>query len=160
MEIITINGFQMLQEKLKKLQQEANDVTARIKEARGDSPEISENKELIDAIEDQTKIDVKITELKSKIEKIKVVDINNYPESIKDKVNFGATVTYVDCDTEKEVTVKIVGTDEISLENDIKEISYLSPIGSSLLKKEVGDEVDIMTPSGDMLVEIISIKYI
>lgn len=159
MGIITISGFKMLQDKLKEMQTEATNITSRIKEARGDSPELSENKELIDALEDQKNLDIKITELKEKLEKIKVVDIKSYPDEIKNKVNFGATVTYINCDTDKETTVKIVGTDEISLSNEIKEISYLSPVGSSLLKKEVGEEVDIITPSGDVLIEIISIKY-
>ena len=72
------------------------------------------------------------------------------------QVFFGATVTYVGED-EKEHTVQLVGVDEANLASG--KISWISPLARALLKREVGDEVELRAPGSTTIIEILSIEY-
>ena len=74
----------------------------------------------------------------------------------RDRVFFGATVTYARED-ESEVTVTIVGIDEIDA--DKNHVSWISPVARALLKAAVGDTVTLRTPTGPETLEILSISY-
>ena len=161
MELITKKGFSELQVKLRELREHTKIITERIKDAISDSPELSENKEYIEALEDQRRLDLNIINLEEKISTIRVIDINDYTDNLKNVSRFGCTVTIIDCETNQKATYQIVGVDEIGkLDNECLKISYKSPVGEALLKKEVGDIADIMTPSGERELEILEIKYI
>lgn len=161
MELITKEGYLGLQNKLKSLRGEIDEITERIKNAREDSPELSENKEYLEALEDQSRLDKKILETEEKISTIRIVDIEEYTDEMKIKAKFGCTVKVLDCDTGEEFVYKIVGVDEVdTLNKECLKISYKSPVGASILNKEVGDETDVITPKGERVLEIIEIKYI
>jgi transcription elongation factor GreA len=59
---------------------------------------------------------------------------------------FGATVHLLD-EEDKPITYQIVG----ELEADAKRgrISYNSPVGRALIGRNRGEEVEVVTPSGD-----------
>lgn len=98
-------------------------------------------------------IDRRIRFLSQRLEAAVVVD----PEKvISSKIQFGATVEVVD----EEGVMKhftIVGVDEVDTAKS--RISWQSPIGKSLLGKEIGDEVLVKVPSGEINYEVISIRY-
>tara|TARA_A100001015_G_C14908823_1_gene679543 strand:- start:1007 stop:1228 length:222 start_codon:yes stop_codon:yes gene_type:complete len=73
-------------------------------------------------------------------------------------VIFGSTVTIVDLESDKQNTYQIVGESEANI--DANTISLTTPIARSLLKKEVGDIVEVSTPSGVKEVEILEIKLV
>lgn len=73
-----------------------------------------------------------------------------------DRVFFGATVTYVSED-DVEHRVKLVGVDEADL--DQGKINWMSPVARALMKKSVGDSVELNTPNGPTALEIIDIEY-
>jgi transcription elongation factor GreB len=72
------------------------------------------------------------------------------------RVHFGMFVTVEDEDGEQN-TWQLVGSDEWDV-NEGK-ISVLSPIGKALLGKEVGDEVVVRRPKGDLELTIVAIDY-
>ncbi len=74
----------------------------------------------------------------------------------RDQVFFGATVTYADVQGD-ERTVTIKGIDEV--DNLAGEVSWVSPIARALLKAKVGDEVQVITPSGPAAIEVIAVRY-
>lgn len=164
MELITKEGYSALQQKRKEFREEVDKITERIKNAREDSPELSENKEYIEALEDQARLDKKMLDMEEKMAKIRVIDISEYSDEMKTRVKFGCTVKVLDCDTDEEFTFKIVGVDEVDTlskdKNAIQKISYKSPVGSSLLNKEVGDEADVVIPNGERVLEIIELTYV
>jgi transcription elongation factor GreB len=92
--------------------------------------------------------------LLKRLEAAEIVDPTQQPN--KDKVFFGATVTYAD-EEDNERTVRIVGVDEADL--DRGEVSWISPIARALLKSEVGDVVEVRTPRGPQQVEVVEILY-
>ncbi len=74
-----------------------------------------------------------------------------------EKIVFGATVKIYDNQKEAEMTFQIVGEDEAM--NDPQKISYSSPLGKALIGKEVGDEVVVKAPKGDLTYEVQDVKY-
>jgi transcription elongation factor GreA len=73
------------------------------------------------------------------------------------KVVFGATVTLIDED-DKNVKYQLVG----QVEADARDgrISFNSPLGRALIGREVGDEVEVSTPSGDRYYTIKKVEFI
>lgn len=73
------------------------------------------------------------------------------------QVFFGATVTYARAD-DSETTVTLVGEDEADA--GLGKISWRSPVARALLKAQVGDCVEVITPAGCEPLEIRVIRYI
>jgi transcription elongation factor GreA len=151
---ITREGLEDLKAELKQLKSEERPkVVEAIEEARAHG-DLSENAEYDAAKEEQGFIEGRIQELEALISQAQVI---NPADLSGDRVKFGATVTIYNLDTDEESTYKIVGNEEA----DIKEnkISYSSPIAQALIGKEVAEEVNIETPGGDKLVEIIQVEF-
>ena len=74
----------------------------------------------------------------------------------RDRVFFGATVTYATEDDERR-TVTIVGVDEANMAEG--KVSIASPVALALLKARAGDEVRLRTPSGPVLLEVLEVRY-
>lgn len=151
---MTREGYQRLQEELKKLiKVDRPLVIQAIAEARSHG-DLSENAEYDAAKEKQAFIEGRIKELNDKIARAQVI---NPAELDSDKVVFGAKVTLFDVDNGNEVSYQIVGEDEA----DIKagKLSVTSPVGKALIGHRLDDEVRINVPSGLKIYEIIDIKY-
>ena len=74
----------------------------------------------------------------------------------KDQVFFGATVIYAD-DAAVERQVTILGIDEADTLQG--QISWVSPVARALLKSRVGDEVNLVTPHGLQVLEVLQVNY-
>ncbi len=71
-------------------------------------------------------------------------------------VYFGAVVEYIDED-DRTHRVRIVGSDEARI--DQGEISLISPLAQTLLRRRAGDEVVLKSAKGETTLEITSISY-
>jgi len=151
---MTREGYQRLQEELKRLVRvDRPAVVQAIAEARGHG-DLSENAEYDAAKDRQGFIEGRIKELNDKIARAQVID----PAELEsDKVVFGATVTLCDVDSGNEVTYQIVGEDEADIKGG--KISVTSPVGKALIGHRLDDEVRIKVPSGIKIYELIDIKY-
>jgi len=96
-----------------------------------------------------------VQEIEGKLADAQVIDVKALSG---DKVIFGATVDIINLETDAAVTYKIVGDDEAAVK--INKISVNSPIARGLIGKEIGDEVVIRTPGGEVEYEIDDVKYI
>jgi transcription elongation factor GreA len=124
-----------------------------IAEARAHG-DLSENAEYHAAKERQSFIEGRINELQNKLARANVID----PSKIKhDKVAFGARVTVLDLETDKEHVFTIVGTEEADATNG--KISLSSPVGRALVGKKVGDMVEIKAPARTIEYEIMDITF-
>lgn len=119
--------------------------------AHGD---LSENAEYHAAKERQAFNESRIAELEGKLSLAQVIDTSSLSGST---VKFGATVTVIDEDDEKEQVFQIVGEDE----SDIKEsrLSIRSPLARALIGKEEGDEVEVAAPGGSKFYELAKVEY-
>ena len=151
---LTPQGYQNLQEELNRLLKvdRPNNIKA-IAEARAHG-DLSENAEYHAAKERQSFIEGKIQELKTKIALADVIDTSKINQS---KVAFGARVKVLDITTDKELDFTLVGPEEADVRNN--KISISSPVGRSLIGKEVGDTATIKAPAKTMEYEILEIHF-
>ena len=151
---ITPDGYQKLQEELEKLLKFDRPKNIRdIAEARAHG-DLSENAEYHAAKERQSFIEGKIRELQSKLALAEVIDPSRINQS---RVAFGAKVKVLDTEANEEHTFTLVGPDEADARSG--RISLNSPVGKSLLGKEVGDTVVIRAPAKTMEYEILEINF-
>jgi len=151
---ITRAGYNKIQKELDHLiDVERPAVIKAISEAR-DLGDLTENAEYESAKEEQGLIESKITTLSDLLARSEVVDISKMEGKT---VDFGATVTIEDLETEKKKTYTLLSEYESDLEKGI--ISITSPVGKALVGKEKGDEVEIQTPGGVKDYEILKVEY-
>ncbi len=151
---LTLLGKKMLEDELSQLVKvEREDIKRAISEAR-ELGDLKENAEYHAAKERQSIIEGRILDVQSKLARGRVVDVSSMKG---DKIVFGATVTIYDNQKEVPFTYQIVGEDEAK--SDPNKISYNSPLGKSLIGKEVGDEVVVKAPKGDLSYEVQAVKY-
>ena len=150
---ITPTGNTALEAELKLLKSEERPAIIRaIAEAR-EHGDLSENAEYHSAREKQSFIEGRIKELEAILSLIEVID----PKSLSGSIKFGATVTVVDEDTDEEKTWQIVGEHEANIEKGL--LNVKSPIARALIRKDVGDSVEVRTPGGEKSYEVLSIEY-
>ncbi|CAI9121201.1 transcription elongation factor GreB [Brytella acorum] len=114
----------------------------------------SENGDYIYGKRRLREIDRRIRFLSKRLEDSIIVD--PAAQTTRDRVFFGATVTYVD-EADSEHRVTILGCDEVDIGRG--EVSLVSPIARALLRSRVGDEVTLATPGGGRAIEILEIAY-
>ncbi len=145
-------GFDRLRKELENLERrERHDVIRAIEVAR-EHGDLKENAEYHAAKERQGHVEGRILELKDKLSRAEVIDCS---EVSCNRAVFGTVVTMLDLDEDIEVTYQLLGPEESDVENGI--ISIQSPLGRSILGKEVGDEAKVVTPGGIREFEIINI---
>jgi transcription elongation factor GreB len=88
-------------------------------------------------------------------QRLKVLTIVDESPPDDGRVYFGSWVTIEDEDGNAN-TYRIVGPDEIDAERNW--ISIDSPVGKSLLSREVGDEVILRRPRGELTCEIVDVR--
>lgn len=148
-----MSGFEALQSDLHRLKTvERPGVVEAIEEARAHG-DLSENAEYHAAKERQGHIEAMIAEFEDRLSRAQVIDPTKLSGS---KVVFGGTVSLIDED-DKTVVYQIVGQFEADAKSG--RISYTSPLGRALIGRQVGDEVEVMTPSGEKYYEIAKVEF-
>ena len=112
--------------------------------------DLSENADYQAAKERQSFLQVRLAQLRERLATLSMVNLSKIPT---DKVSYGSKVVLLDLDTDKEVTYKLVSSEESNVKEGL--ISTASPIGKSLMGHEEGDEVEIRTPGGVKNYEIL-----
>lgn len=120
--------------------------------AQGDR---SENAEYIYGKKKLREIDRRMRFLKKRLDDAEVVD----PSTRRGEVRafFGATVTLEDEDG-NEKQVQIVGVDEVDATTG--KISYASPLGAQMLRKQAGDSFILRSINGEIEYSIVKVEYL
>ena len=95
-----------------------------------------------------------ITYLKQRVESAIPINVE---EQGREDIRFGATITLVD-ENNKQYKFTIVGQDEVDTENGL--ISWVSPLASALIGKQVGDTIIWARSVGDLELEITEFDYL
>lgn len=137
---VTPRGLELLQSRLKDLQERHDDVKRR-------SDEDSAAKQAM------REIDRDLRYVHAQLERAVVVDPAQQP---RDEVHFGASVKIEDEEgMVHEFT--LVGDDEADV--SAGKVSWASPLARALMNGKVGDTVLWRRPAGEAEVEILSIRY-
>lgn len=126
-------------------------IAEQIAQARGYG-DLSENAEYDAAMEAQGMLQARINDLQEKLTRAYIVDKTNIPT---DRVVFGSKVKVLDLELEDEEEFILVGPGEEDY--DENKILISSPIGQSLVGKQLGDEVSVSVPKGTLRYRILEI---
>ena len=151
---MTPEGYAKLKEELSRLKnKERPYIIGEIATAR-EHGDLSENAEYHAAKDRQGMIEARISILESTVGLAEEIDISNISS---DRIQFGASVTVIDEETEEESTYQIVGAEEA----DVNEgrLSVSAPLARALIGKSEGDAIEIHAPGGTRNYEILAIKY-
>lgn len=149
---ITQSGYQMLSQELKDLWVKRREVTTALSAAAAEGDR-SENAEYIYRKKQLREIDRRIRYLQKRLDELVVVD---QPPTNRQQVFFGAWVELED-EQGQCVTYRIVGPDEFNVEKGW--ISMDSPVGRTLMRKNLDDEVTVQRPAGEMRYVITGVRY-
>jgi transcription elongation factor GreA len=152
---MTVAGAEKLREELTRLKQvERPKIINAIAEARAHG-DLKENAEYHAAREQQGFIEGRIMEIEAKLSSAQVIDVCQIENS--GRVIFGVTVNLTNVEG-VEISYQIVGEDEADI--TINKISVTSPVARALIGKYEGDTVNVQTPEGAIILEIIEVLHI
>ena len=138
-----------LQDELNTLERELRvDLPREILRAR-EHGDLSENAEYKAAKERQRFLEGRKAQLQKRLADLSLVNLDKIPT---DRVAYGSQVVLYEYDSEKEIKYRLVSPEESDMSQGM--VSITSPIGRSLVGKQVGDEVEIVTPSGKKTYEL------
>ena len=105
--------------------------------------DLSENAEYKAAKERQHFLEQRKAQIQKRLASLSLVNLDKIPA---DRAAYGSKVVLYDYESEKEIEYKLVSPEESDVSAGL--ISITSPIGRSLLGKQLGEVVEIVTPSG------------
>jgi len=144
-----------LQDEITSLEYELrNELPREILKARAHG-DLSENAEYHAAKERQGFVNARLNQLKKRMADMSMVDFSKIPHG---RVGLGSTVVVLDVKKDEEVTYYIVTSEEADAAKG--RVSTNSPIGRSMLGKEVGDVVKVQIPGGMKELEILKLTTI
>ena len=147
---ITEEGMRALREELEHLRTEGREqVAQRIGDAKADG-DISENAGYDEAKNQQAFLEGRIMELEQRLKRAVVIQNHDTPA---DRVDLGRSVTIREVGFDDQETYLVVGSAEANPSKG--RISNESPMGKSLMGKQIGDHVLVTTPSGELEFEIV-----
>lgn len=150
---MTPAGADKLKTELGRLKEERPKISREIGIAR-EHGDLSENAEYHAAKERQGMVEARIKDIEDKLARAEVID----PTKLKgDRVQFGATVTLTNLDTDEDQTYQIVGADEADIDSGT--ISVSAPLARALIGKSAGDEVTVNLPGGTRNYEIADVVF-
>jgi transcription elongation factor GreA len=144
-----------LEEEIAALEYELrNELPKEILKARAHG-DLSENAEYHAAKERQGFVNARLGQLKKRMGEVAMIDVTKIPH---DRVGLGSRVVILDSGKGEEISYHLVTSEDADVTQG--RVSTSSPIGKSLLGKEVGDMVKLVTPGGTRELEILSLKTI
>jgi len=149
---ITPDGMRALEDEQRAIWPRRREVVAALSAAAAEGDR-SENAEYIYRKKELRELDRRIRYLQKRLPDLKVVA---QKPTNPDIVYFGATVK-LEKPNGETVSYRIVGPDEFDRAEHY--ISVDSPLARSLLKRELGEEIEVDVPSGRLVYVIVAIDY-
>ena len=150
--ILTDEGLKKLEEELEQLKTVTRkEVADKIKVALSFG-DLSENSEYDEAKNEQALVESRIVQIEAMLKNVKILDED---ELTNDIVSVGSKIKLFDKEFDEEVDYQIVGSTEADPMSG--RIADESPVGQSLLGHKVGDVVEVETPGGVCLYEVLEI---
>ena len=145
--------YKLTRDRLKELEAELNylkttrekEVAEQIKEARSFG-DLSENSEYDEALNDQAKLEARISQLETELKDAKILDENAINTEM---VHLGSRVKIFDEDYDEVEEYQILGESQANPDEGI--ISDQSAVGKALMGHKVGDKVDVHLPNGSTI---------
>lgn len=138
-----------LEQEIQRLTHELQVVLPRAITTAVEHGDLRENAEYKSALERQQFVQARLGHLTKRMQELSRIDLAEIPS---DRVGFGSRVTVRDQRTKQDEVYTLVFGDYIDIETG--QISMASPLGQTLLGKQVGDEVTLQLPRGSRKLKI------
>jgi len=152
---VTHEGHRLMRELLDELTGPGRaEATARLRDARGDGDSPADNPELMDALEEQMRLERRIAELESRLARAEVVSGG---VDAQGRAALGARVRLRRVDAAApQIEYQLVS----SVEGDPSRgmLSVESPIGGALLGRVAGETVEVDAPGGAIRFEVVAVE--
>ena len=139
----TQKGIDWLSRELEEIR---NEKLPEIYKAIGDAAalgDLSENAEFTSAIEERENLNRRVLDLQSQLDRTQVIDLS---EASTDVVGIGSRVRLTNLDDKTKVSYDLLGPWDGSPEDGV--LSYQSPLGQALLRRNSGEEIEVDLPGG------------
>jgi len=145
--LMTTEGYAQLKKELDELRTvKRKEISDKIRVARGFG-DLSENSEYDEAKNEQAIVEAKIAKIEEQIKNARTIVRE---EICTDTASIGTTVTILDVEYNEEMTYRIASSVESS-HSTMETITDESPVGKALLGHKVGDEIEVVVPSGSRI---------
>jgi len=148
--MMTKTGYDDIMTKIDALNQDLKIANQSVAEGI-ESRDFREDSTFSVAVEERTKIQNKIREMEDIVNNCTIAQI----DSSIDFIDFGKSAELLNVDTGDVRAFTIVGAYESDPKNG--KISYLSPVGMSMMGSKVGDEFEVITPAKEICWEVLKI---
>ena len=144
--LITPEGYEQLKAELEYLRTvRRREISEKIRVARGFG-DLSENSEYDEAKNEQALVEANIATLEEQLKKAQLIKKDQISTDV---VSIGTTVTILDVEFDEKTTYRISSPLEYTRDDDLEAITDESPVGKALIGHKVGDEVQVVVPSGN-----------
>ena len=144
--LLTAEAYNKKHAELEQLKTTGRDeIAERIKEARSFG-DLSENSEYDEALNDQAKLEAKISQLESELKDAKILDESTINTEM---VHLGSKAKIHDEEYDEVEEYQILGESQANPDEGI--ISDQSAVGKALLGHKAGDVVDVLLPNGSTI---------
>jgi transcription elongation factor GreA len=149
---LTRGGYERLSDELTALTTTGRaEMRDRLRDARAQGGELSDNLQLIDALEDQELLERRIATLEAALGSARVVDA----PADDGTIGIGTRVRLRDVETGRTAQYDLVGS--IEVEPGQRMVSSESPVGRALLGRRAGDVVEVIVPRGSRRFELLDV---
>ncbi len=119
--------------------------------------DLSENSEYEDARNEQSQVEIRISDLEEQLKNIELIDEDDNNKDAN-RVNMWDVVTLLDLEDDEEQDYKIVGSTESDILAELPKISNESPVWKAILGKKVWDKVKVKSQAGISEYKILKIS--
>lgn len=151
--LLTRTGYEKLKRELEELKGPVRlQIAEAIREAKSHG-DLKENAAYHEAKLNQTRLEGRIADLEKVLQLAKIVD---RPDAGAHEAHLGSKVLLKDAVWGESFTITLVGSYEADPAQDM--ISITSPLGSALLGRVAGEEVEIEAPAGSLKYSVIEVR--
>jgi transcription elongation factor GreA len=150
---LTKEGYnKLIEEKEDLVNNKRKEIAERLKDAKDNAGDLSENTEYEYAKNEQAFIEGRIEQITEIINKHVIIDGNGH----KDIIDLGSAIEVSDLESNEKRRYLLVSSVESDPENN--KISDESPMGRALLGKKTGEEIQVKTPQATIRLRILKIS--
>ncbi len=150
---LTKEGYdKLIKEQKDLISNKRKEIAERLKDAKDNAGDLSENTEYEYAKNDQAFIEGRIEQINEILNNHVIIKENNG----RGIVDIGSTIEVRDLDSSKKRKYLLVSSVESDPENH--KISDESPMGRALLGKKSGDDIEVKTPQSVLKLKIVKVK--
>jgi transcription elongation factor GreA len=152
---VTREGHRRLSELVSQLTIEGRaDVSARLREARGDGGSAADSPELMHAVEEHLRLERRIAELESRLARAEVVDGG---VGAGGRAALGTRIRVQRLDAPAPpIEYELVSS--VEADPSLKTLSVESPLGGELLGRRAGETIEVKAPRGPLTFAVVAVE--